>query len=237
MEILAILAWAASGAGAVGALTGTALAARAFGNARLIASMPPTPIGRLDPGLHEIKGQLAGEGEVMAPIARRGCLYFRLLIEQRRRNRWESVLDLREAGRCALDDGSGRASIDLMESDVVVSSPQRVRTGIFSVPSAELDELLGRVGGPETAPVGPFVRWREELLLEGDRLYAVGTAKPGDDGWIVGADDGPYVVSDRDEADVVRHQRRAGRRWAAMGLLSLGALAWGVYRLGPSVLG
>jgi hypothetical protein len=221
----------------VGVLAASALAARAFGNARLIASMPPTPIERLDPGLHEIKGNLSGEGTVFAPVSERPCLWFRLVLEQRRRNRWENVVDLKESARCVLGDGTGTAAVDLMEAEVVVVAAPRVRTGIYSVPSKELDELLQRIGGAETPPAGPFVRYREEVLLDGDVLYAVGTARSGDAGWTLVGEDGPYVVSDRDEAEVVRHQRRAGRRWAAVGMASLLALGWGLIQIGPSLLG
>lgn len=232
------LAAIAGAAGAVGTLTAAAMAARAFGNARLIASMPPTPVAKLDPGLHEVRGTLAGDGELVSPLSQRPCLYFRLLLEQRRRNRWETVVDLREARPSALVDASGRVGVDLTAAEVVVAAAQRVRTGVFAVPSAELDELLERLGPVERTnePAGPFLRWREEVLGAGDVVYAVGTAKRDEDGWTLGAEEGPYVISDRDEAEVIRHQRRAGRRWAAIGLGCAVVAGWGVVQWAPGVV-
>lgn len=208
------------------------MAARAFGNARLIASMPPTPIGKLDAGLHEVRGTLSGEGELVSPISQRPCLYFRLLLEQRRRNRWETVLDLRETRPAELADQTGRLALDLLGADVVIASPPRVRTGVYAVPGAELDALMARLGDVqlETPPAGPFLRWREELLTASDAVYVVGTARAGDDGWRLAAEEGPFVVSDRDEAEVIRHQRRTGRRWAAIGLACVIAGAWGAWQ-------
>lgn len=239
MDFIELAAWVAGAGGAVGAAAAFPLSARAFGNARLVASMPPTPIERLDPGLHEIKGVLVAEGSHVAPISDRPCAYVRLLLEQRRRNRWETVLDLRRADAAALEESGARCAIDLSQADVVVAAPQRIRTGLFPVPGDELEALLGRLDGValEAQPAGPFLRWREEVLLPGDTLYAVGTARRAEDGeWSLQSEDGPFVVSDRDEADVVRHQRQAGRRWAAIGLGSVVALAWALTRLGPALL-
>ncbi|MFN7135678.1 MAG: hypothetical protein ACK4N5_26635, partial [Myxococcales bacterium] len=124
----------------VGALVGvvaTVLAARAFGNARLLAEAAPTPVQDLEDGLHEVGGRLAADGELVAPLTGRPCAYYRLLLEQRRRNRWESVLDQREALPTTVADDTGEVAVRLDDADVVVSSPDRVRTGIFAVPSAE----------------------------------------------------------------------------------------------------
>lgn len=238
MEVSQTLAALAGASGAVGTLAAAAMAARAFGNARLIASMPPTPIAKLDPGLHEVRGTLAGEGDLVSPLSQRPCVYFRLLLEQRRRNRWETVVDLREARPCALADGSGRVRVDLGAAEVVVAAAQRVRSGVFAVPSAELTELLERLGPvPRTnEPAGPFLRWREEVLGAGDVVYAVGTASRDEDAWALGAEEGPYVISDRDEAEVIRHQRRAGRRWAAIGIGCAAIATWGVAQWAPGVV-
>jgi hypothetical protein len=239
VDFIELAAWVAGAGGAIGAAAAFPLSARAFGNARLVASMPPTPIERLDPGLHEIKGALVAEGSHLAPISDRPCAYVRLLLEQRRRNRWETVLDLRLVDPAVLEEGGARCAIDLSQADVVVAAPQRIRTGLFPVPGDELDALLKKLEGTtlEAEPAGPFLRWREEVLLPGDTLYAVGTARRAEDGaWSLQSEDGPFVVSDRDEAEVVRHQRQAGRRWAAIGLASIVALAWALTRLGPALL-
>ena len=212
--------------GAVTVSTGV-LAVRAFGNARLLAEAAPTPVNALEEGLHEVAGRLEATDALRAPVTGRACLYCRLLLEQRRRNRWETVLDQKESVATRLTDDTGALDLALDATDVVVSSPDRVRTGVFSVPSAELTELLSRVTAPSAPPAGPFLRWREEILLPGDRVFAVGVTTAQHGVWLLGAGDSPALVSDREEVEVVRHQRRAGQRWTAVGLLGLAALVYG----------
>ena len=166
-----------TGLAALGAATGIALATRAFGNVRLLASMPPTPTAALEPGLHEVTGTLQGVNGLEAPLTGRACTFYRLLLEQRRRNRWETVLDEREALPGLLADASGSVRLDLAVADVVVASAERVRTGVIAVPSPELTALLARVAPPASPPVGPFLRWREETLSAGDRVCAVSSRK------------------------------------------------------------
>jgi hypothetical protein len=213
-------------------LVASGFAFRAFGNARLLSEASPTPLASLTEGLHEVAGRMQATGELTAPLTGRACIWYRLLLEQRRRNRWESVLDQREALPTELADDGGVAGISIATADVVVSSADRVRTGIFAVPSADLDALLSRVSATTQAPSGPFLRWREEILLDGDRIFAIGQAEREGDGWsMAGGPGGALLLSDREEADVVRHQRRAGQRWAVIGIAGLLVGAFGVYAL------
>lgn len=222
----------AAGVGVVGAGlagVGAVFATRAFRTARLILTTPATPVAQLDAGLHEVKGSLGADATLESPLSRRACGYWHLVVEQRVKNRWEALVDRRDSARLWLDDGSGRAALPLDGAQVVVSAPARVSSGIFGVPSAELDDLLQRLGMEAVTPQGPFLRYREETLVGGDRLYAVAGASRTADGWSLVAHEGVFVVSDRDEAEVVRHQNRSGQRWlaaAAAGVAALGAAAW-----------
>lgn len=223
-----------TGVGGTVAFACAVLAARSFGNARLLAEAAPTPAAELEEGLHEVAGRLAAEGELTAPLTGRPCAWYRLLLEQRRRNRWETVLDQKESLATRLGDESGEVGLQLSDADVVVSSPDRVRTGIFAVPSAELTALLAKVAAPTVPPAGPFLRWREEILAPGDRVFAVGLAQKDGERWaLAGSEEAEVLVSDREEAEVVRHQRRAGQRWAALAALGVLAAAVG----GTGVLG
>ena len=222
-----------AGFGMLVLLIASAVAFRAFGNARLLAEAAPTPLRALTEGLHEVAGLLRGAAEIRAPLTGRSCAYYRLMLEQRRRNRWEPVLDQRDAVGLQLEDDTGTTSLALDDADVVVSSPDRVRTGIFAVPSQELDALLAKVGATTNAPTGPFLRWREEVLVTGDRVFAIGNARreEGEVWSMSGAPTAALMVSDREEAEVVRHQRRAGQRWAGIAAVALMAVAYGAWGL------
>ena len=229
-----LLAASLTGAGALGVVTCGWLGVRAFSLARLVASVPPTPLEALDPGLHEVTGTLRASHDVVAPMSGRACAWARLLLEQRRGGRWQTLLDHVQGGAGAALEASGtRAAVDLRTAEVVVSSTQRARAGVLPVPSEDLAVLLTRLGDVrlEAEPAGPFLRWREEMLLDGDTIYVVGSARRDDDAatWSLVADGGPLVVTDRDEGEVIRYQRRIGRQWALGGLASLAVLGAGLW--------
>ncbi|MEN9787740.1 MAG: Ubiquitin ligase [Pseudomonadota bacterium] len=235
-----VVGWVFGTLGVGGIATCVPLAARAFSMARLVASVPPTPLSALEPGLHEVRGSLRAREDVTAAMSERRCVWTRLLLEQRRAGRWQVLLDRRLGGMVSLVDEETRVQVDLAAADVIVASPERARAGIVPVPSEELTALLARLEGSALAEelAGPFVRWHEEELHDGDPVWVVGTARRDVDGtWALVADGGPLVVTDRDESDVIRHQRRLGRQWTLGALASLVALGLGAFFLAPTWFG
>lgn len=210
------------GGGAALALVGVVQTYRSWRLSRLVAGAAPTPISALDAGLHEVRGVLQGETTLESPFSRRTCLYWRLVVEQRRRNRWETLLDRKKTSHVWLDDGGGRLVLHLDQADVIVSDGQRVADGILGFPSGELTDLLARVEESPEGMVGPFLRYHEEVLVAGDRLNAMGEIKSGTETWEIAPTGEFCVVSDRDEAEVVRHQERVALRW--LGLAAIGTL-------------
>lgn len=223
--------YAATIAGSGATLAGGILAANAFSTARLLGTTGPTPMAELTAMLQEVRGTVIGEESRTAPVSGRSCVFWRLLVEQQRRTRWEAVLDQRDGAQIWLDDGTGRVRIDPREAESVATSTGRVRTGVFATGSPEWADLVGRVGTPENAPTAPFLRWREEIFEVGDTLTAVGRAAETEGGWELGPDEGQLILSDRDDAQVVRQHRRNGQRWALIALAGLGVGAWGAWSL------
>lgn len=217
--------------GGVGSLVAVVQAARGFWTVRLLGGSGATPLTELQPGLQEVRGTSLADGVVTAPLSGRPCMYWRLQVEQQRRTRWETVLDRHEAVPFWVDDGTGRARVDPGEAEVVVSAAARVRTGVFAHPSGEWSELVERMGPADAPPVHPFLRWREEYLEAGDVLTVVGRARESEGGWAIESDGETFVVSDRDENEVLRHHRRVGRRWAVLAVFALLVLGWGVWGL------
>lgn len=227
-DFLSIVATTAGGAGA---LVAVVQSVRAFGTARLLAATGPSALGELTETLAEVRGTAQSEGEVSAPVSGRTGLYARLLVEQQRRTRWETVLDHKRAVPFTLDDGTGRVRVDPSEAEVVVSGPARVRAGVVANPSEEWTRLVEAAGPVETEPQAPFLRWREEVVEPGAVLTIIGRARKEEEDWELVADPEGFVVSDREEDDVVRHHRRLGWRWAGVLLLATPVLGWGVWGL------
>lgn len=222
---------AATVAGAGFAAVGGVLAANAFSTARLLGATGPTPLAELTPILHEVRGTVVADERRTAPISGRSCVFWRLLVEQQRRTRWEVVLDQRDGVVLWLDDGTGRARLDPREAEPVATAAGRVRTGVFAHPSPEWTDLLARVGTPAREPSTPFLRWREEVFEAGDTLTAIGRAREFEGGWEIVPEQQQFVLSDRDDAQVVRQHRRNGRRWAGIAAGGAALAVWGLSSL------
>ena len=210
---------------------GAWLALRAWRTARLIAATPPTAISALTPGLQEVQGAIHGSGSLTSPLTQRACVYWRFIIEQRRQNRWETLVDRKEAVPAWLDDGGGRLEIDPRSADVILSREEHAVGGIFGVPSAELTKVLEVLGESPANLQGPYVRYREELVAEGDRLHAVGTAVAVENAWHLRTEGDVHVLSDCDEAEVVRYEERLALRWVGLAVIGLGLVVWATLQL------
>lgn len=223
------LSVAATIAGGALASVGGMQAVRAFWTARLLGTTGPTPLADIEAGLQEVRGTTLAEGALITPMSGRPGMYWRLLVEQQRRTRWETVLDRRDQVPFWIDDGTGRARLDVTHAEVIIANTSRTRAGVFQFPSAEWTDLTTRLGAADTPPIAPFLRWREEYLEAGDVVTAVGDARREGEGWRIAENQVAFMVSDRDETEVIRHHRRLGQRWLLGVLAGAGIAAWGLW--------
>lgn len=212
-------------------MTGIAgwLSVRAFSDARLLAEIGSTPMAELTDGLHEVRGTIKGTDDFRAPISDRSCIGWRLIVEQQRRSTWELVYDKREMGTFAMEDGTGAVQVDAMKAELVLSKTARVRNGVISVPGPEWDALRARLGDPAIEPTTPFLRWKEESIEPDDVMTAIGTLARDEAGGTWGLSPENLLLSDRDDAEVVRQQRRRGQRHALWALAGIAVLAYGIW--------
>lgn len=230
-ELPPVVIYSALGVGAIALGVGGWLALRAWRTARLISSTPPSAIAALTAGLHEVRGAIRGEGAVTAPLSERSCVYWRFLLEQRRQNRWETLVDRKAGVPAWLDDGGGRLELDVLTADVILTRSEHGSGGIFGVPSAELTRVLEALGEEPANLQGPYVRYREEWIVSGDRMHAVGTVSSDGELWRMRADGDVHVISDRDETEVVRYEERLALRWVGVVVIGAGLLGWGGLQL------
>ena len=211
--------------GGAGALAAGIVAWRAFQQARLIHATPPTPVAALADGLNEVRGKLVVDGRLTAPVSGTACGWWRVVLDARRGGDWQNLLDRRATLPCRIDDGSGAIRLSMESADVVVSSPERGRSGVLAIPGKEVEALLARLA-KAPVPEGTHLRWREETLHDGDEVHAVGVTRRGEADWEMVSESGPVMVSDRGEEEVVGHMVRRARRWGAVALVGFGLFAW-----------
>lgn len=204
---------------------------RAFSDARLLAEIGSTPMGELTDGLHEVRGTVQGTAGFKAPVSDRACVGWRLLVEQQRRSTWEVVYDKREMAPFSLEDGTGSVGVDAEKAELVLARTSRVRNGVMSVPGPDWDALKARLGDPAVEPTTPFLRWKEESIEPEDVITAIGNLSKDEaaGSWTISPEN--LLLSDRDDAEVVRQQRKRGQRHAMWALAGVAVLAYGLWSL------
>lgn len=160
----------------------------AFIHARLIADLPTSRVRSASQGLVELAGFARAAGEPLsAPLSGRPCLWWRYRIERyrsgRRGNSWVTVEKGASGAPLKLDDGSGRCLI-LPDGGEVRSHRVKRWTGYQRRPPAG-DQDSGRslLGGM----LGQRYRYTEEVIADGDPLYALGHFETDDGGRLTDA--------------------------------------------------
>lgn len=213
-------------------VTGVAgwLSFRAFADARLLAEIGATPMGELTDGLHEVRGAVKAPNGVSAPVSSRPCVGWRIVVEQQRRSAWELIYDKREIGPFTMSDGTGEVQVSPETAELVLARTTRARNGVMPIASPEWTALTAQLGEPLAKPTTPFVRWREESIEDDDVLTAIGNIARSESGpWALAAEN--LLLSDRDDADVVRQQRRKGQRHALWAIAGSAVLVYGIWAL------
>ena len=67
--------------------------------------------------------------------------------------------------------------------------------------------------------------------MQGDRLHSIGTVVESEGSWRMRPEGDVFVLSDRDEAEVVRYEERMALRWAGSALFGIGLFVWSALQL------
>lgn len=157
-----------------------------FLRARLIADLPTSRVRSASQGLAELSGLARRAGEVLtAPLSGRPCLWWRYRIERHQssgRNRsWTTVERGASEAPLLLDDGSGHCLL-LPDHGEVQSHRVKRWTGHQRRP---LGDAAAGDHGLLGAVFGQRYRYTEEIIVEGDPLYALGHFETDDQGRLV----------------------------------------------------
>lgn len=202
---------------------------------KVIGDTPLSKVGELREGLGKVRGQVLGlEKPLISPLSKTPCVYYRLKVEEQRsrtishgphggthrQNYWHAVVDDKQAVRCAIEDQTGRANVELLEAEMVLDTSAHETSGMLRDAPPELREWLWEQHGYSTKGLlfDKTVRYSEQIIQQGDVLFVLGEVEKRD-GRPPRFDKGehPFIISDRNEAGVLTHYKRK-ITWCYIGL-------------------
>jgi uncharacterized protein YegL len=203
--------------------------------AKLIGDLPTTPIGRIKPGLVEVKGRLRKlTQELESPYAQKSCLYYRFKVIETGKKHSSIRIDDRRSAQCLVKDETGSCELNLARAEVVADAQRSGQTsGFFNTVEPALEQALRQTYGRTTKGLifDKNLRYEETVLVEGDLVYILGWAQRAKDGKVrITKRGGTFIVSDKSEQKLLS---RYGMRAA---LLYVGSVASVVMAIGILVL-
>ena len=173
---------------------------------KLIEDTPTSPIGKVMGGLAEIKGKIISiDTPIIAPLSKKPCVYLHLIIEELRRSgknsRWVTIKETRRVRHFELDDGTGRALVELTQAQVDFEVDSHRSSGFLSDAPPDFKEVLATYGlSAQGFLFNNNYRCSETILEEGDELYILGEPDmKGDKPFFNGSQGQTFFVSDKDE--------------------------------------
>jgi hypothetical protein len=203
--------------------------------AKLIAGTLLSHVADLGAGRAKVQGWVVTFSEPLtAPLSGRPCVYYRFQVEEKRTHyhgphggggsHWKSVIDDVQSIPCGLDDGTGVAGLNLPEAELVLSPGTQSRSGFLNDAPPQLERVLNDWYGRSSKGLifNKGMRYTETLIEEGDDLLVLGTvqATPGGT-WQFAKGDGPYIVSDKNQAVLLSSYKRCALLWVVLAVLVL----------------
>ncbi len=144
---------------------------------RLVQDAPTARIRSAPQGYVELEGiaRLLDENPELAPLSGRPCCWYRFSVERRSKDKWIRIKSGRSDTHFRLQDTTGECVIDPAGAEVNTRHKR-----IWSGDSGEA-LWLGIKRSSLSDWFGGRYRFTEELLIDGDPLYAVGWFKSVDD--------------------------------------------------------
>jgi hypothetical protein len=196
-----------------------------------ITGSPHSCVGQLHTGLAKSRGKSVPlDKPIVSPLTQTECVFYHFKVEELRtgtsskttqrvskspqqlHSGWVTVINDRQAVPCGLQDDTGMAHVDLLDAEMVLTTGKPKESSFFDSCPPELQESLKRRYDFSTKGLllSKSLRYTETLIRPGDQLFVVGDveAKAGEPPTFLKRDH-TLVVSDQDEAQVLRHFRRS----------------------------
>lgn len=215
------------------------LAHSSFKQWRLILDTPTSRCGGAQAGLIELKGQARAEGEAVltSPLTNQRCVYYRVHVEEyvRRGNksRWTTRVSDVQTVPTVLDDGSGRAKVDLTKASLELRPDRHEKQSAFEGLAPEVKAFIESKYQLSTKGIllNRPLRVTETALALNDDVYLLGRAEwRGKDLHVVPFEK-VFVISDKPEEEVAAASRNSFLGLTALAVFFFGMLA--VFSIGP----
>lgn len=215
------------------------LARSSFKQWRLILDTPTSKCAGAQTGLIELKGQARADGEAVltSPLTNQRCVYYRVHVEEyvRRGNksRWTTRVNDVQTVPTVLDDGSGRAKVDLTKASLELRHDRHEKQSAFEGLAPEVKAFIESKYQLSTKGIllNRPLRVTETALALNDDVYVLGRAEwQGKDLHVVPFEK-VFVISDKPEEEVAAASRNSFFGLTALALFFFGMLA--VFSIGP----
>jgi hypothetical protein len=150
---------------------------------RALRNLRPTPIRQIaSPGLVKVQGIVQTLDTLTAPLSGRPCAYFEVLVEERissgKSSHWRTVIREVEERDFLIDDGTGRARIEMVAVQAAITKDGHWSSGTFNDATPQLEEFLARHGQrSEGWLFNRTMRYREGVIEVGEEVAVVGFAE------------------------------------------------------------
>lgn len=149
---------------------------------RALRNVRPTPIGQVREGLVKISGACRPLNVLRAPLSGRACAYYEVLVEQKvssgKSSHWRTIIREVEERDFVVEDGTGRARIEMVAIEAAVTRDGHWSSGTFNDASPELEAFLNRHGhGSEGWIFNKTLRYREGVIEPGEQVAVLGWAE------------------------------------------------------------
>ncbi len=206
-------------------------ARRSWRRRQVISQAPEMSISELRPGFFRARGRIKSSAvDQQAPMSQRTCAYYELEVDERRssgrRRYWHTVVSDEGVSRVEMDDGTGLATIDLANAEVLFALDHHVSVGLLSSAPEHVERVLSERYATSTKGVvfNKKMRIRETFLELGDEIFVLGQVSFGKGGLEFGEGGARFVVSDLGFDAIIHKETRAFSIYLLVCMFLLGVL-------------
>jgi hypothetical protein len=198
-----------------------------------IRRIPTLPIAAVPTtGQVEVVGR-AGGSILLSPISDTACVLWHVEVQEYRGSgksgHWATILKQTSGQPIEIDDGTGRLLAVPADAELVLDDDLRAARGLFGNMTPQVAAALERMGVSLHGVLGMkrALRVREQLILPGEQIYALGLAEVAAGQLrLCSTGDMPLLLADRSEHDLLRNLYRQVGISVFCALVALGFIGW-----------